>query len=78
MKHQRQMSLVARRAQIRRAAANRKKLPSLQPAVRPALRLVSTSDEARREQRNDLREPAAAAESSAPSNPAPRVQPIVI
>lgn len=48
MKHKQQMSLIARRAQIRRAAAGRKDLASAQPAVRPVLRLVSSSSEAER------------------------------
>lgn len=42
MKHKRQMSLIARRAQIRRAAAIRKNDLSAQPAGRPALRLVTS------------------------------------
>lgn len=62
MKHKHQMSLIARRAQIRRAAANRKDLPSVQPAGRPALRLVSISHDAEREQRDLQRERSAAAE----------------
>lgn len=48
MKHKHQMSLIARRAQIRRAAANRKDLPSVKPAGRPDLRLVSSCHEAER------------------------------
>ncbi len=62
MKHKHQMSLIARRAQIRRAAANRKDLPSVQPAGRPILRLVSTSHEAERVARTDPREPISAVE----------------
>lgn len=72
------MSLVARRAQIRRAAASRKKLPSLQPAGRPALRLVSAGDEAVREQRDDRREPILAVVSSPAPMAEPGIQPIVI
>lgn len=62
MKHKHQMSLIARRAQIRRAAASRKDLPPVQPAGRPALRLVSTSHEPARVTPTDRREQAAAVE----------------
>lgn len=43
MKHKQQMSLIARRAQIRRAAASRKDQLALQPAGRPVLRLVTAT-----------------------------------
>jgi hypothetical protein len=62
MKHKHQMSLIARRAQIRRAAASRKDLPSVQPAGRPALRLVSTSHEGERVARTNHRDLASAVE----------------
>ena len=62
MKHKQQMSLIARRAQIRRAAANRKDLPSVQPAGRPDLRLVSSSHEAERVAQIDHRDLATAVE----------------
>ena len=55
MKHKHQMSLIARRAQIRRAAANRKDLPSVQPTGRPILRLVSTNPEGERIARTEHR-----------------------
>lgn len=58
MKHKQQMSLIARRAQIRRAVAHRKDSSSAQPAGRPALRLViSGGDDLDRDQRADHREP---------------------
>ncbi|WP_306225588.1 hypothetical protein [Bosea beijingensis] len=62
MKHKHQMSLIARRAQIRRAAASRKDLPAVQPTGRPALRLVSTSSEAERVARADRRDLTSAVE----------------
>ena len=63
MKHKQQMSLIARRAQIRRAAASRKDQLSAQQADRPMLRLVTaTGHDADRDQRNDHRAPAAAVE----------------
>jgi hypothetical protein len=62
MKHKQQMSLIARRAQIRRAAAGRKDLASAQPAVRPVLRLVSSRSEAERNQHNQHRELTSAVE----------------
>lgn len=62
MKHKHQMSLIARRAQIRRAAANRKDIPSVKPAGRPNLRLVSTSHEGERVARTDQRDLALAVE----------------
>ena len=55
MKHKHQMSLIARRAQIRRATANRKDIPEAQPAARPVLRLVSINHSIDREQRNEQR-----------------------
>jgi hypothetical protein len=42
MKHIRHMSLIARRAQIRRAAAHRKDLAPAKAAGRPVLRLVAS------------------------------------
>lgn len=62
MKHKHQMSLIARRAQMRRAAASRKDLPTAQPAGRPALRLVSSSPESERAAQADRRDLAAAVE----------------
>jgi hypothetical protein len=62
MKNKHQMSLIARRAQIRRAAASQKDLPSVQPIGRPALRLVSTSHDAERDPRNLHREQTSAVE----------------
>ena len=63
MKHKQQMSLIARRAQIRRAAASRKDQLPIQAAVRPVLRLVTVSDyEDDRDQRNEHREQASAGE----------------
>jgi len=63
MKHKHQMSLIARRAQIRRAAANRKDSLSAQPAGHAALRLVtSTGYEADQDARSDHRERASAVE----------------
>ncbi|MCO5092861.1 hypothetical protein [Bosea sp. (in: a-proteobacteria)] len=60
MKHTHQMSLIARRAQIRRAAAQRKELVS---AERLLLRLVaSAGDEAGQPSRHDRREAAPAAD----------------
>ncbi|RYF29359.1 MAG: hypothetical protein EOO23_06940 [Comamonadaceae bacterium] len=56
MKHKHHMSLIARRAQIRRAAANRKDLTSVQLTGRPALRLVSTENEGERVARADHRD----------------------
>ncbi|WP_293808289.1 hypothetical protein [uncultured Bosea sp.] len=59
MKHTQQMSLIARRAQIRRAAAHRKDSSSTQPIGRPALRLViSGGEDVDRDQQADHREPA--------------------
>lgn len=64
MKHKQQMSLIARRAQIRRAAAaSRKNDLSAQPAGRPALRLVISSGyEADRDPQADRRDRASAVE----------------
>ena len=62
MKHKHKMSLIARRTQIRRAAANRKDAPEVQPAARPVLRLVSTNHAIDREQRSEQRVLAAAVE----------------
>ena len=62
MKHKQQMSLIARRAQIRRAVAGRKDPASAQPAVRPVLRLVSSSSEAERNQHDEHRELTSAVE----------------
>ncbi|MCR4520461.1 MULTISPECIES: hypothetical protein [Bosea] len=61
MKHKQQMSLIARRAQIRRAAASRKDQPALQPAGRPVLRLVTaTGYDTERDQLHEHREQASA------------------
>lgn len=63
MKHKQHMSLIARRAQIRRAAANRKDAPSDRPTGRPALRLVASGGNGLdAEQRADHREPVLPAE----------------
>ena len=62
MKHKHQMSLIARRAQIRHATANRKDIPEVQPAARPVLRLVSINHSIDREQRNEQRAQASAVE----------------
>jgi len=56
------MSLIARRAQIRRAAANRKDPPSVQPTGRPDLRLVSSNHESERAVQIDHRGLVTAAE----------------
>lgn len=63
MKHKQQMSLIARRAQIRRAAAGRKgELPNLSTA-QPMLRLVAAAGcDAERGQQDTFRERAVAAE----------------
>ncbi len=44
MKRRHQMSLIVRRAQIRRAAANRKDASRPEEAERPKLRLVFSND----------------------------------
>ncbi len=63
MKHKRQMSLIARRAQIRRAAAIRKSDFSAQPTSRPILRLVTSgSYETDRDPQADHREQASTVE----------------
>lgn len=63
MKHKQQMSLIARRAQIRRAAANRKSDLLAESAGRPALHLVvSGGYEADRDPQADRRERASAVE----------------
>ena len=63
MKHKQQMSLIARRAQIRRAAASRKDQLSAQRAGLPMLRLVTaTGYDADRDQQGEHREQAAAVE----------------
>ncbi|WP_336814513.1 hypothetical protein [Bosea sp. MMO-172] len=63
MKHKQQMSLIARRAQIRRAAASRKDQLSAQRAGRPMLRLVTaTGYETDRDQQSEHREQAVAVE----------------
>lgn len=57
MKHKQQMSLIARRAQIRRAAASRKDQLALEPASRPVLRLViTTGHDTERDQLRERRE----------------------
>ena len=61
MKHKQHMSLIARRAQIRRAAAHRKDARSTQPAGRPVLRLVTaTGYDTERDQLHEHREQASA------------------
>ena len=44
MKRSHQMSLIVRRAQIRRAAASRKGAPPAPTSIRPLLRLVASND----------------------------------
>lgn len=56
MKHKHQMSLIARRAQIRRTAASQKNIASVRPDGRPALRLVSSNHEAERAAGTDRRD----------------------
>lgn len=61
MKHKQQMSLIARRAQIRRAAASRKDQLALRPAGRPVLRLITaTGCDTERDQLGERREQASA------------------
>lgn len=70
MKHQQQMSLIARRAQIRRAAASRKDQLSAERTSRPMLRLVTAADcDTHGDQRSEHREQAAAVDSRLRSRP---------
>jgi hypothetical protein len=69
MKHKHQMSLIVRRAQIRRAAAHRKDLRSDEPAGRPMLRLVTSDGDEVRQAPPDDRGEAAPAVGERPFSP---------